>query len=79
MLSAFVNTHLDEEVDMVLRCDLAELLVKVAPDIYRKYITRDKKGKAILYMRLQKALYGLMRAALLFYRKLRKKLEVMAL
>ena len=73
--SAFVNTELDEEVDMVLRGDLAELLVKVAPDIYRKYITRDKKGKAILYVRLQKALYGLMRAALLFYRKLRKELE----
>ena len=62
VLSAFVNTHLDKEVDMVLRGDLAELLVKVAPNIYRKYITRDKKGKAILNVRLQKALYGLIRA-----------------
>ena len=44
---------------MVLRGELAELLVKVAPDIYRKYITRDKKRKATLYVRLQKALYGL--------------------
>ena len=70
-----MNTHLDEEVDMVLRGDLAELLMKVAPDIYRKYITMDKKGQAILYVRLQKALYGLMRAALFFYRKLRKELE----
>ena len=43
--SAFVNTHLDEEVDMVLRGDLAELLVKVAPDIYQKCITRDKRAR----------------------------------
>ena len=75
--SAFVNTDLDEEVDMVLRGELAELLVKVAPDIYRKYVTKDRKGKAVLYVRLQKALYGLMRAALLFYRKLRRELESM--
>ena len=60
---------------MVLRGELAELLVKVAPDIYRKYVTKDRKGKAVLYVRLQKALYGLMRAALLFYPKLRKELE----
>ena len=65
--SAFVNTDLDKEIDMVLRGNLAELLVKLAPDIYRKYITRDRKGNAILYVRLQKALYGLMRAALLLY------------
>ena len=46
--SAFINTDLDKEVDMVLRGDLVELLVKVAPGIYRKYITRDRKGQAIL-------------------------------
>jgi hypothetical protein len=34
----------------------------------------DKKGTKILYVtKLQKALYGLMRASLLFYRKLRKE------
>ena len=35
----------------------------------------DKKGTKILYVKLQKALYGLMRASLLFYRKLRKEFE----
>jgi len=59
--SAFINTDLVEEVDMGLRGNLAELLVKVALDIYRKYITRDKKGQAIIHVRLQQALYGLMR------------------
>ena len=50
--SAFVNTELDEEVNMVLQGELAELLVKVAPHIYQKYISRDSKGRAILYVRL---------------------------
>ena len=72
MPSVFVGTDLYEEVDMVLRGDLANLLVKVATDIYRKYIMRDRKGEVILYVRLQKALCGLMRAALLFCCKLRK-------
>ncbi len=38
-------------------------------------MTADKKEMPILYVKLQKALFGLMRASLLFYRKLRKELE----
>ena len=38
-------------------------------------MTVNKKGKPILYVKLQKELYGLMRASLLFYRKLQKELE----
>ena len=50
-------------------------MVQIAPQVYRKYVTVNKKGTPILYVKLQKALYGLMRASLLFYRKLRKELE----
>ncbi len=60
---------------MVLKGDLAEMMIQVAPEVYRKYVAADKKGNKILYNKLQKALYGLMRASLLFYRKLRKELE----
>ena len=35
----------------------------------------DKNGTKVLYVKLQKALYGLMRASLLFYQNLRKELE----
>ncbi len=66
---------MDEEVIMVLKGDLAEMMMQVPPEVYRKYVAVDKKGTKILYVRLQKALYGLMRASLLFYRKLRKELE----
>ena len=75
VLSAFVNTDVDENVLMLLRGELAEMLVLIAPQIYRKHITVDKKGTPMLYVQLQKALYGLMQASLLFYRKLRKELE----
>ena len=75
MPSAFVNTDVNEDVLMVLKGELAEMMVLIAPQIYRKHITIDGKGSPVLYVKLQKALYGLMRASLLFYQKLRKELE----
>ena len=75
MPSAFVNTDVNEDVLMVLKGELAEMMVLIAPQIYRKHITIDGKGSPALYVKLQKALYGLMRASLLFYQKLRKELE----
>ena len=60
---------------MVLKGELAEMMMQIAPQIYRKYVTVDKKGKPILYVKLHKALYSLMRASLLFYRKVQKELE----
>ena len=49
---------------------LAELMVQVAPSIYCKYVTSNAKGKPILYVRLGKAVYGMMKSALLFFQKL---------
>jgi hypothetical protein len=47
----------------------------IDPKLYRKYICKDRRGKPILYIELYKSLYGLMRSALLFYKKLKKELE----
>ncbi len=58
LLGAFLNADMDEVVHMVLRGRLAELMVKFAPQIYRKYVTLGVKGEPILYVTLQKALYG---------------------
>jgi hypothetical protein len=71
----FLCADVNEEVTMVLKGRLAELMVQVAPNLYRKYITVDRKGMAILYVKMQKALYGLLRSALLFYNKLVADLE----
>jgi hypothetical protein len=75
MPSAFVIMDVNENVLMVLKGELVEMMVHIAPQIYCKHITVDKKGMPVLYLKLQKAHYGLMRASLLFYRKLRKELE----
>jgi len=52
---------------MIMRGRLAELLVQVAPEIYSKFVTINKSGQTVLFVKLKNALYGLMRAALLFY------------
>jgi nucleoside-triphosphatase THEP1 len=67
---AFLSADMDEEVIMTIRGRLAELMVKAAPNSYRKYITIDANNQPILYMKLHKALYGCLRSALLFYQKL---------
>ncbi len=67
---AFLHADVDEDITMVLKGRLAELMVQVAPNLYRKYITVDRKGMAILYVKMQKAIHGLLRSALLFYNKL---------
>ncbi len=72
--SAFANRDVDEDVIMVLKGELADMMIQIEPEVYRRYVMLDKKGTPILYMKLQKALYG-MRASLLFYRKLRKEFE----
>ena len=45
-------------------------MVQVALSLYCKYVTTNAKGKAVLYIQLEKAVYGMMKSALLFYRKL---------
>ena len=67
---AFLHAEMDDVVHMVMRGRLAELMAETAPEIYRKYITYGKNGEAILYVTLQKALYGCLKSALLFYKKL---------
>ena len=57
-------------VSMRLDGILAELMVKVAPKLYPKFITINAKGKLVLYVQLEKAAYGMMESTLLFYCKL---------
>ena len=67
---AFLHAETDEEIHMLLRGQLAELMVKIDPKLYRPYITKNGRGESIMFVRMQKAMYGMMRASLLFYLKL---------
>jgi hypothetical protein len=72
---AFLHADLDEEVVMLLRGQLADLMVQVDPELYGPYLIKSAKGESILYVRMLKAMYGLLRSALLFYLKLVKDLR----
>ena len=50
------------------------MTIHIAPQIYLPCVKMDKKGKPILYIRLKKALYGILISSLLFYRKIRGEL-----
>ena len=70
---AFMQGDQDETVHMRLEGTLAELLTKCDPKLYRQYVIKEN-NKPVLYVELIKALYGTLRAALIFWRKLTSKL-----
>jgi hypothetical protein len=43
-------------------------MVQVAPNLHRKYISVNRRGVAILYVKIQKAIYGFLSSALFFYK-----------
>jgi hypothetical protein len=71
---AFMQAEMDELVHMRLEGKMAELLIRIDPQLYRKYV-QDENGKQVLYVELKKALYGTLRAALLFWRRLSSQLN----
>ena len=54
---------------------MAELMVETDPEIYNKYVSVNRKGELVLYVEALNALYGIMKAALLFYLKFVKNLK----
>ena len=52
-----------------MRANLYELLMMTAPEIYHKYSTVIKKGETVLYVKAINSIYGIMKAAHLFYKK----------
>jgi hypothetical protein len=66
---AFMQADMEDVVHMKLEGTMAELLIKIDPALYRKHVIMEK-GKQVLYVELRKALYGTLKAALLFWKKL---------
>jgi hypothetical protein len=66
---AFLQTEVDELIHVRLEGPLVTLLTKVDPILYEKYIVNEK-GKPVLYVKLLKALYGTLQAAMLFWKDL---------
>jgi hypothetical protein len=71
---AFMQAEIDETVHVKLEGTMAELMVRLDPKLYRQYV-QNENGKPVLYVELNKALYGTLRAALLFWKKLSNQLQ----
>ena len=68
--NGFIRTHVEDEKDMAfikICVVLVDILVGIAPEVYKPYVTRDKKVVTQLLVQCQNALYGTMVARSLFY------------
>ena len=62
---AYLNALMDEFVVMKLEGDMVDIFCEMDPS-FRKFVVMEG-GKQVLYLRLHKALYGCVKAALLWY------------
>jgi hypothetical protein len=65
---AFLHVYNGKDTFMLLCICLAELMVQVNPALYRKCVIYGKNNKPHLYVKLSKAIYVLLKSALLFYK-----------
>ena len=66
---AYLSADMDDEVHVFFRGTLAEMMVAADPGLYRPFVSYETVH-AVLYVRMQKALYRCLKSALLFYEKL---------
>jgi Reverse transcriptase (RNA-dependent DNA polymerase) len=59
---------------MKIEGTMVDLLVQLEPHKYKNFVTSEN-NKKVLYVRLKKALYETLQAALLFWKKLTSKLQ----
>ena len=75
--NAFIQAHVPEgkeRIIMKITGVLVDMLVEIAPETYGPYVVFEN-GKKVLYVRILRALYGMLISALLWYNKLREDLE----
>ena len=65
---AFMQTDIDELIHVKLEDELVDVLLMV-DNKYAEFVTHEN-GRKILYVELQKALYGTLQASLLFWKEL---------
>ena len=75
IVGEYLHTNIDDHVIILLKQRLADLMSTVNPKPYRNYIIMNNKGKELLYVKIQKDIYGLLRSAIPFYLNMVKDLE----
>ena len=77
--NTFIQTKLpkidgEDRVIMKITGDLVDILLSINPDLYSEYVVYEN-GNKVLYVEVLRAIYGMLIAALLFYRKFKTDLE----
>ena len=68
--NAFIQTVVKQDKDKAIvriRGLVADMLVEIAPEVYTKYIVKDKRGNSKLLVVFLNVIYGTMVVALLIY------------
>ena len=50
----FLHGDMDQDIHMILEGEIAKLIVKLEPTLYRKYVWKSKHGKPMLYVQLKR-------------------------
>ena len=66
---AFMQADMEDIVHMKLDGKMAELMVRIEPQMNRQYL-QNEKGRTVLYVELKKALHGTLKAALVMFWKM---------
>eukprot|EP00957_Ditylum_brightwellii_P088508 6741259-Ditylum_brightwellii.AAC.1 len=64
-----MQVDIDTLVNLKIEGSMVELLMKIKHELYYKHL-RSERGKSVFYILLQRALYGNIEAALLFWENL---------
>jgi hypothetical protein len=75
--NAFVQTKIPlngDKIIMKIRGQLVDILLELCPGVYDDYV-QDEKGNKVVYVRMLKALYGMLISSILYYKKFRKDIE----
>jgi hypothetical protein len=66
----------EERVMMKITGVLVNMLVKLNPELYGPYVVYEKNRRnKVLYVQVMRAMYGMLEAAILWYKKFRGELE----
>ena len=74
-LHTYVYKHGKQNVIILFKGKLVEIIIMVYPKLYWKCVSYDSIGNAMFYVEINKSLYGLLQSALFFNKKLRKDLK----
>jgi hypothetical protein len=75
--NAFVQTEIPErgeKIIMKIRGRLVDILVEICPGVYDDYVIYEGKHK-VLYVKMLRALYGMLISSVLYYKKFRNDIE----